>query len=248
MRILKFSALLFLREFFESVYLLRRHMFTLPWLDVFFWFSFRYFLRSPHAVARRWLRRNNLDLNTFNHSFVYGETPLRTWDLLIRRVGIKKGDVVFDVGCGSGKSCFFLSRRLQSRAVGIEYNEDFTTRAEWIRKKVKASEVVFVRADARNIDYGDADVVYLFSTTFTLELMQALALRFRQTLVYGAIVISVSVPLQPKSIFQPVDEFPAPYFFGRCIVYVHRFIGEKIATSPTVVEGDFFQLLESKKD
>ena len=247
MRVLRFTAFLLSREFFAFIYVMRHHLFTLPWIDVVFWYQFMYFFRSPHAVARLWMQKKGLDTQTFNHSYVYGETPLRTWDMLIKRLALQKGDVVFDVGCGSGLGCLFVSRRLKARAVGVDFNEDLIFRAERLRKRTKDKKVVFLHGDARHIDYGDADAVYLFSTTFTLELMQALSIRFRQTLKYGALVVSVSVPLKPRSEFRIIDTLQAPFFFGDCMIFVHRFVGDPLEVTSTEQGDSFAALLDEHR-
>ena len=225
MRIFIFAFLLLMREIREFGYLVRYHYLWLPWFDVAFWYRCAYLWKRPHHVARIWMRENGVVIHEPDHSFTYGSTPLRTWDLIIARVGIQKGDVVYEIGSGTGLGCFFLARRLQSRVVGIEFSDSFITRAEWVRARIKEPTPFFVHADAQSIDYGEADVVYLFSTTFTPELYEGLSLRMRETLVVGALVLSVSEPMKPASSFQVIDHFDVPYFFGFCTVYVHRFLG-----------------------
>ena len=225
-RIVCVAILLLLRELREWGYLLRYHYFSLPWIDVAFWYKWTYLWCTPHQVARRWMIQNGIPIHHFTHSFTYGETPLRTWDIIIRRTGIQQGDVVYDIGSGSGLGCFFLSRRLACSAVGIEQNDDFVWRAEKIRTRLTGCLPWFVHGDAQGIDYGPADVVYLFSTTFTHALYHGLSVRLQETLLEGALVISVSDRMKPESAFEPIDDFEVPYFFGFCTVYVHRFRGK----------------------
>ena len=246
-RILVFSVLLLLRELREFGYLLRYHYFFLPWVDVAFWYRLAYLFRSPHHVARIWMRQNGIEIHKPNHSFTYGSTPLRTWDLILSRVGITKGTVVFDVGCGTGLGCFFLARRLQSRVVGIEYSDAFMKKAAWLQTRIHGVQPYFVHGDARMIDYRDADVVYLFSTTFTPELYQDLTERMKETLIEGALVLSVSAPLPKSDSFSVIDEFDVPYFFGFCTVYVHRFLGSEIVRKEEVSTHSFSEVFAEKQ-
>ena len=248
MRIILSAVLLFYRELQETVYLLLFHVFFLPWISVPFWFRYVYFWNTPHDVARKWMESKGINIFSLEHSFTFGSTPLKTWDLMIRRANIEKGDSVYDIGCGTGLACFFLARRLKSRIVGIDYNEDFITRADWIRKKTKAHNPVFLHDDARSIDFSDADVVYMFSTTFTEELLADISRRLRETLVYGATVISVTNPIEPRSAFEVVDVFMGQYYFGNCTIYVHRYIQKE----PLLIEEDqghssFSDILISKQ-
>ena len=247
-RILVFSVLLLLRELREFGYLLRYHYFFLPWVDVAFWYRLAYLFRSPHHVARIWMRQNGIEIHKPNHSFTYGSTPLRTWDIIISRVGITKGTVVFDVGCGTGLGCFFLARRLQSKVVGIEYSDAFMKKATWLQTKISGVKPYFVCGDARSIDYRDADIVYLFSTTFTQELYRDLTLRLRETLIEGALVLSVSAPLPSSDSFSVIDEFEVPYFFGFCTVFVHRFGGADVTVQPQKSPISFSDILTQKQD
>ena len=246
-RIVVFAVLLLLRELRELGYLLRYHYVTLPWFDIAFWYRMAYLVRSPHHVARIWMKEQGIDIHKPDHSFTYGSTPLRTWDILISRVGLKKGTVVFEVGCGTGMGCFFLARRLQSTVVGIEYSDAFMRRAEWIHKRVRGPKPFFVHGDARTIDYSDADVVYLFSTTFTPELYHDLSLRLRETLIDGALVLSVSESLKPYASFPVIDQFDVPYYFGFCTVFVHQFRKRNEQISGTESSVSFSDILERRK-
>lgn len=247
-RIVAFSILLLLRELREFGYLLRHHYFFLPWIDVAFWYRCSYFLRSPHHVARTWMKQNGIEIHKPNHSFTYGSTPLRTWDLILSRVGITKGTVVFDVGCGTGLGCFFLARRLQSKVVGVEYSNAFMKKAAWLHARIRGVKPYFVHGDARSIDYCDADVVYLFSTTFTEELYQDLTLRMKETLVEGALVLSVSAPLPSADSFFIEDQFDVPYFFGFCTVFVHRFLGANTVAKEQETTLSFSDILSRTQD
>lgn len=246
-RIVVFSVVLLLRELREFGYLVRHHYFFLPWVDIAFWYRCAYLLRSPHHVARIWMRQNGIEIHKPNHSFTYGSTPLRTWDLILSRVGITKGTVVFDVGCGTGLGCFFLARRLQSKVVGVEYSEAFMQKAAWLQTKVRGVRPYFVCGDARNIDYRDADVVYLFSTTFTKELYHDLTFRMKETLIEGALVLSVSEPLPSDDSFSIIDEFDVPYFFGFCTVFVHRFLGSDVVAKEHKTTLSFSEILSDKQ-
>ena len=247
-RIVIFSVVLLLRELREFGYLIRHHYFFLPWIDIAFWYRCAYLFRSPHHVARIWMRQNGVEIHKPNHSFTYGSTPLRTWDLIISRVGITTGSVVYDVGCGTGLGCFFLARRLRSKVVGIEYSDAFMQKAAWLQTKIQGVKPYFVHGDARSIDYCDADVVYLFSTTFTQELYQDLTLRMKETLIEGALVLSVSAPLPSTDSFSIVDEFDVPYFFGFCTVFVQRFLGSDAVAKEQKTTLSFSEILSHTQE
>lgn len=194
------------------------------------------------------MTERGIDIHKPDHSFTFGSTPLRTWDILISRVGMEKGTVVFEVGCGTGMGCFFVARRLQSTVVGIEYSDAFMRRAEWVHRKVRGKKPFFVHGDAREIDYSDADVVYLFSTTFTPELYRDLSLRLQETLVDGAVVLSVSEKMNPADAFEVIDQFDVPYYFGFCTVFVHRFHKKTIQNLQQESSMSFSDILIQKTE
>ena len=63
------------------------------------------------------------DLNADEYHHPYEPTPYSVLERLAASGLIGSGDVLLDYGCGKGRVDFFLSYRLKTETIGIEYDE-----------------------------------------------------------------------------------------------------------------------------
>lgn len=90
----------------------------------------------------------------------------------LRLAGLKRGELVVDLGCGNAKSLIIASKKFGAKGVGVEISPYCYLLAKWR---------VFALGESRNIKiiYGDfknaeeylkrADVVYLYLLNATLK-------------------------------------------------------------------------------
>ncbi|MFI5342986.1 MAG: class I SAM-dependent methyltransferase [Chlamydiales bacterium] len=176
-----------------------------------------YLFDNPFKVSKRFLlRKGDRDIYT------YGETPLTTLDLLARRCNISAKDLVFELGCGRGRSCFWLNQLIGCRVVGIDYVPEFINRASKVKEKFHLETVEFRLEDILSTDLTGATVIYLYGTC----LPDALILQLIQHLMRlpkGTKIITVSFSLAdyyPNATFKVVDYFPASFTWGMGDVYL----------------------------
>lgn len=75
-----------------------------------------YLFANPFRLSRKFLlQKGERDVYT------YGETPLTTMDTIARTCGLAAKDVVFEMGCGRGRTCFWLNQFIGCRVIGIDY-------------------------------------------------------------------------------------------------------------------------------
>lgn len=167
-----------------------------------------YFWKSPYAIGRE-------ETGEF-----YGETPLVTMDKIAKEAGILPGDVVYELGCGRGRSCFWLACFRGCRVVGVEYNRVFVEKA----RKIECPRVQFVEGDYLQTDLREATVVYLYGTLLgereIFELCQSL-----KKVKKGTRVVSISYPLQEycgEPLFRVVREFEVEFQWGRTEAYLQE--------------------------
>ncbi len=120
---------------------------------------FNYLLDNPYRSSRNFaLLKGEENIHT------YGETPLTTLETIVKRSGINQTDVVYELGCGRGRSCFWLHCFVKCKVRGIEYNPDFTGKAQRLVKKFDLKNIDFYCEDLLLSDYSSATKVYLYGT------------------------------------------------------------------------------------
>ena len=175
---------------------------------------------SPYRINLRYISTNKLD-----HSYIFGETPLTTLEQICRWSKIPKGKVIFDVGCGWGRSTFFLHTYNRAhRTIGIDLVPEYIERANKIRSFMKLDYMVFVEADIRNIDYRDADIIYMYGTCFPEEFVQSIVDIWEEDLKEGTMILTTSYSLESFSKMKrlkKIQERTFDFLWGFCPVYIH---------------------------
>lgn len=138
-------------------------------------------------------------------------TSMKTVHKMLRLAEVGPEDVVYDLGCGDGRTLLIAARRFGARAVGIELDP---LRYLWCQMLITVlglrSRVEIVRGDFFNQDLSDADVV----TCYLLQGTNAkLMTKFSRELRPGARVVSNTFTFPG---LQPVRED------GRARLYLFR--------------------------
>lgn len=175
----------------------------------------QYFWHSPFAISKQFLIEKGED-----EIYAYGETPLTTFEKIVRECGIGSDDTVYELGCGRGRTVFWLHHFIGCRVVGIEYIPVYVEKAEKVRQKYNLEGIEFRLEDIRDTDYSPATVLYLYGTCFEDDFIQALIEKFR-ALPKGTKLITVSYPLTDyTNLFTVQKQFPATFTWGTTEVYL----------------------------
>lgn len=90
-------------------------------------------------------------------------TPTEVVNAMLKLAGVKKGDVVYDLGSGDGRIVIAAAQRHGARAVGIDIDP---ARTEEATRNARASGVAdrvrFITQDLFDADLGEATVVTLY--------------------------------------------------------------------------------------
>ncbi len=148
-----------------------------------------YFLKSPYRIAREFEETRS------EEAAPYGETPLRTLHWIVESAGITSQDRVYELGCGRGRSCFWMAVWLGCPTVGIEYVPQFVYKAERIAQYFQVSNVEFRAEDMLKADLTPATVVYLYGTCLSDTQIRLLIAKFKK-LSAGTKIITISYPLE----------------------------------------------------
>src|ERR1700722_13009935 len=74
-----------------------------------------YFLESPFDISKQFLKKKGE-----KNIYAYGETPLTTLEFISDECHITSNDTVFELGCGRGRTCFWLNSFIHCKVVGID--------------------------------------------------------------------------------------------------------------------------------
>jgi len=100
----------------------------------------------------------------------YQKTPARIIIELSKKVN--RTDVFFDIGSGIGQVAILVNLLTGARAIGIEFEPSYCKYAKEIASKFELANIKFVNEDARNSDYSEGTVFFLY-TPFNGKIMQA---------------------------------------------------------------------------
>ena len=206
-----------LREWMKVVFLYYTCMPSFILVDIYL--AGQYLFKSPHRVSKAFLsERQETDI------YQFGETPLTTLDQIARHCHILSQDVVYELGCGSGRTCFWLRTFVQCRVTGIDYLPTFIEKARRVKKKRYLNQIDFIQADMLSVDFSDATVIYLYGTCLAEAFIEQLTLHL-QCLKARARVITVSYPLTDYckgALFKVTTTFPVRFPWGTATVFLNE--------------------------
>ena len=122
------------------------------------------------------------DIRSDQYRYPYEPTPYCVLERLAECGFFHGEDVVLDYGCGKGRVDFFLSHRLDTRTIGIEYDERiYQTALENLRssRSRRKPEFVLTRAETYEIP-PDVNCCYFFNP-FSVEILRKVMARILET-------------------------------------------------------------------
>jgi hypothetical protein len=128
----------------------------------------------------------------------YEPTPARAVLELIDKTGLNSNQVIYDLGSGIGRASLLFNLLSGAQSKGIEIDPALTTFAQNGSHTLRLTKVSFINMDAREADYSDGDVFFMF-TPFLGNLLQTVLGRLELLAQKRAITIAT---------------------FGRCTRYV----------------------------
>lgn len=101
----------------------------------------------------------------------------------IKPLTLTSDDVVFDIGCGTGRVVCLFARRTIKKCVGLELSTELVRAARTNAKRLKGRKapIEIIVADAAKADYSEGTVFYLFNP-FGKATLAAMVERIRQSL------------------------------------------------------------------
>jgi SAM-dependent methyltransferase len=151
------------------------------------------------------------------HAFRYVPfvpTENKVVEKMIEIAELKKGEKIYDLGCGDGRILEVAMSKAPVEAIGIEISYIVISLAR-LRSWWKGSSIKLIRKNFYNQDLSDADIVicYLFP-----GVMKKLQKKFEKELKPGARVISYSFPMiewQPSKTLITKEKKPKNFLVYR---------------------------------
>jgi len=109
----------------------------------------------------------------------YQKTPARIIFELIEKCPVMKADVFFDIGAGLGQAAILVNLLAGITVKGIEFEPAFCEHARACAAELSLPDVTFINADARQADYSDGTIFFMF-TPFRGEIMQEVLAMLRK--------------------------------------------------------------------
>lgn len=206
-----------IHNFLEFIKVVFNYYSNLSFLKADISLMLMYLFHNPFSISKRFLMKKGA-----SDVYAYGETPLSTLNKIAKECQITSKDCVYELGCGRGRTCFWLNSFIGCKVVGIEFVPEFVERANRIKNKLKINEVQFCLEDMRKTEFSGATVCYLYGTCLDDETINTLIKKFSK-LPVGTKVITVSYPLTDYTEdgkFEVMKRFIGTFTWGDADVYL----------------------------
>lgn len=199
----------------ESLFVICKYYRNLSFFRADLLLHLSYLFESPYHISKRFLKSRGESA-----IYAYGETPLTTLEKMAKECSLFSHDIVYDLGCGRGRTTFWLSLEVGCTAYGIEMIPEFMEKALRIKKWNCCENVFFKTQDMLETNFSKATCIYLYGTMLSEETMSVLVEKFSQ-LKRGTKIVTVSEPLPAKAPFKLLKEFEGKFPWGKGDLYLH---------------------------
>jgi ribosomal protein L11 methylase PrmA len=98
-------------------------------------------------------------------------TPMEAVERILKEAHIKKGEKVFDIGCGDGRMVYLAAKEYGADATGLELSPLVYVLAR-IRKLIWRSKARILFRNFKNQDFSKANVIVCYLLPETLAYLQ----------------------------------------------------------------------------
>ncbi|RJS84589.1 methyltransferase domain-containing protein [Candidatus Bathyarchaeota archaeon] len=118
----------------------------------------------------------------------YVASPIPVIKRMLTLAELKPNEILYDLGCGDGRTLIIAAQEFGARAVGVELREDLARQAaNKVRELGLEDRVKVIYGDLFKVDISPADVVFLYLTTSANEKVRP---KLEAELKKGARVVS----------------------------------------------------------
>ncbi len=179
----------------------------------------KYAMRDQFTVA---IEEGKMMFPDSKEELTYGEAIWKSIDKTLKYINPKPNQKFYDLGCGTGRICFFTSIKYNLNSTGIELLPTFIDNARRIAHKFEINNIHFTEADWLIYDFSDADIVYIAATCLEADTLVLLKEKL-ELLKKGTFIISVSEQLISKKI-QNIIKMNLPFSWGKADVFISKIV------------------------
>jgi len=102
---------------------------------------------------------------------IYGELLTESVTEILDKLNIKKNDVFYDLGSGTGRICLQVYLEKDIKCIGIEYvkpRHEIAEKSLELLKKIykNTRKIKFINGDFFDTDWSDATIIYICNTCY----------------------------------------------------------------------------------
>lgn len=179
-----------------------------------------------YAISKKAISK----LSKYYVGHMYGEITYRGFLRTLAMAKPKKNEVFYDLGSGTGKVVILAAMLANfSKVVGIEIFQELFDASQKVLDNYKElsglnskspQSIVFIHGNFNNLDFSDADVIFMNATTWSYE-FGALFIRKLEQLKKGArIITSTLVIKSDKFKIKPIGSID--FSWGDEEVFIHE--------------------------
>jgi predicted RNA methylase len=113
----------------------------------------------------------------------YQKTPARIVFELVEKAHFTKEDVFFDLGSGLGHTAILVNLLTGIKTIGVEFEPAFCVYARDCAAGLNLSNVTFKNMDARNADYSEGTIFFMYTPFGGEMLREVLAVLKKESLL-----------------------------------------------------------------
>jgi len=127
----------------------------------------------------------------------YQKTPARILFELADKCDFAEDDVFFDLGSGLGQAAILINLLTGAKVKGIEFEPAFCDYSRDCAASLNLSGITFINTDARQADYSDGTVLFMY-TPFNGAMMNEVLARLKMVSLQRKIRIITYGPCTPQ--------------------------------------------------
>lgn len=153
-------------------------------------------------------------------SMIYGEANFSDFAQILDKCGSTKNKIFYDLGCGTGKTCFVASFLFDfEKVIGIELITDLYLTAQKLKEAIPeeyqkyARKIHFIEGDITKENFSNGDIIFINATCFEENLFENISSKLHK-LKSGSYVIMTTKKIESENFEMILESSDIEYSWG----------------------------------